>query len=118
MMKRQNVIGVGAALMLLAGTNLVAAQQTTGTREMSLSDQQRQTIWRTLSNARDDRMPPNFEAQRGATLPSPLRPRPLPRALTDQVPAVRGYGYVKTPDRVMIVNRQNGTIVERIWQYR
>jgi hypothetical protein len=117
-MKRQNVIVISTALTLLAGTSFAAAQEGGGSREMSLTDQQRQTIWRTLGNARDDRVPANFEPQRGARLPSPLRPRPIPRAVAEQVPAIRGYGYVKTADRVMIVDRRNGTVVERIWQYR
>jgi len=127
-MKRCMVIAT-SVVMLLAGASLAAAQDNTpaanppaqmnnqpappaaAQNHISLSDQQKQTIWQTLSKARAETAPADFQAAVGADVPKGLRLHYFKRSLTRQVPATHGYEYAKLQNEVLIVNPKTKKII-------
>ncbi len=127
-MRRCMIIGT-SVVMLLAGASLAAAQDNTpapmqkapmqnppmqnmaGRDQISLSDQQKQMIWQTLSKARAETAPANFQASIGADVPKGLRLHNFRRSLTRRVPATHGYEYAKVQNEVLIVNPKTRKII-------
>jgi Protein of unknown function (DUF1236) len=128
-MKRSRIIAA-SGLALLASVSLAAAQGTStppvnnppgqasqnppSQGQISLNDQQKQMIWQTLSNARNERTPTNFQASVGADVPRALRLHSFARAVTKQLPAVRGYDYAKLQNQVLIVDPKTRKVVDTV----
>lgn len=128
-MRKWIALGTGA-VALLASIGFAAAQgmgatsapmkqnppaaSAAGEEQISLNDQQRQTIWQTLSKARAETAPSDFQASVGADVPRSMRLHSFSRALTDQVPAMRGYEYAKLQNRVLIVNPRTRKIIDTV----
>ena len=79
---------------------------------LPLTDEQRQRIRAAVSKAPVERA----TAQSADLLPSGIDVRELPRELTEQVPAVRNLGYVRTSDRILLVSPPNRIVVGEIGQ--
>jgi hypothetical protein len=47
-------------------------------------------------------------------LPSGINVRELPRQITDQIPAVRNLGYVRTADKILLISPSNRIVVGEI----
>ena len=113
-MKKHVLIGMGAALALLASHGFAVAQRSNGPAPFYLNPQQKEIISGMLGNAREEPNPPNFGMRRGLRIPDRLQAAPIPRSVSRQVPKVQGYAYVKVPNHLMIVDPENGKVVERI----
>ncbi|HEY2526581.1 MAG TPA: DUF1236 domain-containing protein [Xanthobacteraceae bacterium] len=119
-MTRRTVIGT-SALALLAGVSIAAAQGMNGANQaqqgqsaqgdINLTDQQKQTIWQTLSRARSEKAPSSFKATVGSDVPRTVRLHVFTRALTNKVPATRGYEYAKLQNQVVVVDPKTRRII-------
>jgi hypothetical protein len=119
-MTRRIVIGT-SALALLAGISIAAAQgmnesnqgqqRQRGQGDISLTDQQKQTIWQTLSRARSEKTPSDFKATVGSDVPRTVRLHVFTRALTNKVPATRGKEYAKLQNQVVVVDPKTRKII-------
>jgi hypothetical protein len=82
-------------------------------RPLPLSDEQKQQIYRSVMN--NDQAPASeLVAQPATILPSTVELRELPPGMEDQIPAVRGYKYVKLPDKVLLVEPSGRVVVGQI----
>jgi hypothetical protein len=82
-------------------------------RPLPLTDEQRRQIYdQVMSN---DQIPMTQTTAKPATiLPGSVELSELSPALDDQIPVVRGYKYVKLPDRVLVVSPPNRVVVGEI----
>ncbi len=129
-MKRFIIVGT-SGLAFLASVSLAAAQgmspppvnqnppgqgsamqSPAGQGQINLTDQQKQMIWQTLSRARNEKTPTNFQASVGADVPRSLRLHSFARSVTKQVPATRGLDYAKLQNQVLIVNPKTRKVVD------
>src|SRR5262245_26836676 len=81
-------------------------------RPLALSDEQKQRIFEAVSKANSkvanvDVHPANF-------LPPSVDVQELPREITDAIPSVRDLKYVRTDDRVLLVQPANKVVVDEI----
>lgn len=82
-------------------------------RPLPLTDEQRRQIFDTVMN--DAHAPANVTGAAPATiLPGSVELGELPSAMQEQIPAVRGYKYVKLPDKVLLVAPANRVVVGEI----
>jgi hypothetical protein len=128
---------LGAALLLSvnvaapAGDNARGAvQQSTGNSvpqtptlpRLSLSGAQREQIRKTLLTKhtevefqlKESKAAKDFNPQVGAPLPKGLKADGLPSELTQQIPQLADYGYVKMKDQILLINELNGKVAEII----
>ena len=56
----------------------------------------------------------DLKVQVGEPLPSSMTPRDMPNSVTQQVPETKNYKFVKLPDRVLMVDATDRSIVEII----
>ena len=82
--------------------------------QVTLTDQQKQTIWKRLSRAGNERMPSNFEASVGSDVPRSVRLHSFARTVTRTVPEIRGYDYAKLQNQVIIVDPKTRKIVDTV----
>jgi hypothetical protein len=82
-------------------------------RPLPLSDEQKRQIFdRVMSN---QQIPvTQTTAQPATILPGSVELSELSPAIDEQIPAVRGYKYVKLPDRVLVVSPSNRVVVGEI----
>jgi hypothetical protein len=85
-----------------------------GKGQISLNDQQRQTIWQTLSKTRAERAPSSFQASIGSDVPRTMRLHSFSRSVTSQVPTMRGLDYAKLQDQVLIVDPKTRKVVDTV----
>jgi hypothetical protein len=88
-----------------------SSQNQTGQNEVSLNDQQKQAIWQTLSKARAENTPADFQASVGAQVPKGMRLHHFSRAMTREVPAMHRYRYAKVPNQVIIVDPRTRKVI-------
>jgi hypothetical protein len=120
-----------AALALLASVSLAAAQNPSaagqtqptqnqpaekmaGQEPINLTEQQKQTIWQTLSKAKVAMAPSNFQASVGADVPKSMRLHYFKRSLTKEVPTMRGYEYTKLQNQVLIVDPRTRRVIDTV----
>ena len=82
-------------------------------RPLPLDDEQKRQIYdRVMGNAQ---IPvTQTTAQPATILPGTVELSELSPAIDEQIPAVRGYKYVKLPDRVLVVSPSNRVVVGEI----
>lgn len=122
-MTRGIVLGT-SALALLAGISIAAAQgmnepnqgqqRQSNQADINLTDQQKQTIWQTLSRARSEKAPSDFKAAVGSDVPRTVRLHVFTRALTNKVPATRGYEYAKLQNEVVVVDPKTRKVIDTV----
>jgi hypothetical protein len=82
-------------------------------RPLPLNDAQKQQIYDSvMNNAQTPSIP--VKAQPATILPGSVELAELPPGIEDQIPAVRGYKVVKTPDKVLLVRAPNRVVVGEI----
>ena len=110
---------LGSALLglALAGFADVASAQTDDS--LSLTPQQRSTIYQTVSREKDKvRTPPpvNMKVWVGAQLPASTELYILPNAIGAEVPATKFYRYTIVQNQVVIVDPTTMKVVDIIRQ--
>lgn len=58
--------------------------------------------------------PPGFDGQVGNKVPDSMQAQKMPDNVTSQVPQTSGYLFVKLPDRVLLIDPDNKTVVELV----
>jgi len=82
-------------------------------RPLPLTDDQKRQIYDSVMNNTD--VPVTQTVAKPATiLPGSVELSALPSDLEDQIPAVRGYKYVKLQDKVLLVSPANRVVVGEI----
>jgi methylmalonyl-CoA mutase N-terminal domain/subunit len=77
---------------------------------LPFTDEQRQRIRDAVSKAPVE----GATAQAAELLPSGINVRELPRQITDQIPAARNLGYVRTVDKILLISPPNRIVVGEI----
>jgi hypothetical protein len=82
-------------------------------RPLALNDEQKRQIYDRVMSS--EHIPvTQTTAQPATILPGSVELSELSPAIDDQIPAVRGYKYVKLPDRVLVVSPPNRVVVGEI----
>jgi hypothetical protein len=82
-------------------------------RPLPLSDEQKLQIYSSVIN--DTQVPVTQTTAKPATiLPAWVELNALPSGLEDQIPAVRGYKYVKLQDKVLLVLPESRVVVGEV----
>ena len=82
-------------------------------RPLALTDEQKQQIYDQVMN--NDKIPVTHTSAEPATiLPGSVELSDASPALNEQIPTMRGYKYVKLPDRVLVVDPPNRIVVGEI----
>lgn len=112
------------ALLLLAGSPVPAAAQTThpGTEtnpaalpDLKLTAAQKQTIYTSISNQRQkETAPPTFRAALGAVVPPSIELQALPGTIVELIPELRDYEYAMVANQVLLVDPKNKQVIEII----
>ena len=80
---------------------------------MPLNDEQKRKIYDQVMG--NEQIPvAQTTAQPTTILPGSIELSELSPAIGEQIPAVRGYKYVKLPDRVLVVSPPNCVVVGEI----
>jgi hypothetical protein len=77
---------------------------------LPFTDEQRQRIREAVSKAPVE----GATARAAELLPSGINVRDLPRQITDQIPAARNLGYVRTADKILLISPPNRIVVGEI----
>jgi hypothetical protein len=77
---------------------------------LPFTDEQRQRIRDAVSKAPVE----GATARAADRLPSGINVRELPRQITDQIPAARNLGYVRTSDNILLISPSNRIVVGEI----
>jgi hypothetical protein len=113
-----------ALTLVLAGSVGFAAAQSGSGDEKSSSSQgstqeklhlnrgQEQAIINGLGNERAQSNQPGYQGQPGAKVPDSMATRQLPEDVTDQVPQIKGYYFVKLPDKVLLLDPDTKMVIE------
>lgn len=77
-----------------------------------LTDEQRRHIWQALGNRQDTpgTADVTLHAEPSVLLPGSVEAQELPTQITETIPAVRGYKYVKADGKVLLVAPANGIV--------
>ena len=79
---------------------------------LQINDQQRTAISDALDTENtEQRVPPNFEAKVGDTIPGTLTVDVMPEPLIQREPSLKQYGYAKTPKDVLVLDPMKKTII-------
>jgi hypothetical protein len=81
---------------------------------LNLTQQQKQAVDRILSGQPFQHAAADLQMRVGEPLPSSMTPRDMPNSVTQQVPETKNYKFVKLPDRVLMVDATDRSIVEII----
>jgi hypothetical protein len=112
---RHAPIGAGAETMPAKFDEEVAARDRIAimARPLPLSAEQKQQIYASVMN--NDKVPVTQTIAEPATiLPAWVEFSELPPGMEDQIPAVRGYKYVKLQDKVLLVIPESRVVVGEI----
>jgi hypothetical protein len=83
--------------------------------ELSLTDQQMQTIARSVHTERGQSAPAGFMPRVGAPVPQSMPARPLPSNVTNQVPATKNLEYIKLDNNnVLLIDPDDRRVAEII----
>ena len=82
-------------------------------RPLPLTDEQKRQIYSSVME-RNDAPATQTTAQPATILPGSVQLSELPAGIEDQIPAVRGYKYVKLADKVLLVSPSNRVVVGEI----
>jgi hypothetical protein len=78
-----------------------------------LNDEQKRTVYDTLS-ASSEPAAQNAAVGPATELPADIAMHDLPEAVAAQLPALKGYKFVRFPDRIVIVGPPNRIVVGEI----
>jgi hypothetical protein len=82
-------------------------------RPLPLTDEQKRQIYSSVME-RSDAPVTQTTAQPATILPGSVHLSELPAGIEDQIPAVRGFKYVKLADKVLLVSPSNRVVVGEI----
>jgi hypothetical protein len=108
-------IGAGPETMPAKFDENVAARDRIAimARPLPLSDEEKRQIYSSVIN--DTQVPVTQTTAKPATiLPAWVELNALPSGLEDQIPAVRGYKYVKLQDKVLLVLPESRVVVGEV----
>jgi hypothetical protein len=83
-------------------------------RPLPLTDAQRRRIYDVIMSGGPKQQTAEIDAKPATILPGTVALHELPPGLADEVPALRGYKYLKNDDRVVIVSPPNRVVVGEI----
>jgi len=105
------------ALALLVGMGSAGVASPGGSAWITdgLTSAQHQEIWQGASKqAVKEALPASFKATIGDTAPEALKLQPMPREVSDQIPAVKRYDLAVLENQVLIVNPLSKKIIDII----
>jgi hypothetical protein len=83
--------------------------------EVNLTDQQMQTIARSVQTEKGQSAPAGFMPRVGASVPQSMPVRPLPSNVTTQVPAAKNLEYIKLDNNnVLLIDPNDRRVAEII----
>ena len=107
------------ALAFCGGSGIAAAQSTSSIpgqgspqEKFHLNATQEKNIMRGLNNEQAQTPPSGFQGQLGSKAPDSMNPHQLPNDVADQAPQIKGYYFVKLPDRVLLLDPDTKIVVE------
>jgi hypothetical protein len=108
-------IGAGPGTMPAKFDEKVAAQDRIAimARPVPLSDEQRRRVYDTIMSNASIPVTPT-EARPATILPNAVEMSDLPSGMADEIPAVRGYKFVKLQDKVLLVAPANRVVVGEV----
>lgn len=80
---------------------------------LPLSEEEKSRIYEAVSK-KDEAVVRALEARPATTLPPDVQLYDLPEDITKEIPAVRGYKYVRLPEKVLLVSPPNRIVVGEI----
>jgi len=106
-----------AAIALLAGVSLAAAQSTMLETSIQLSAAQKSAIYQSVSKQKIGAAPSgNLRVSVGAQLPASVELHALPSATVAEIPAVRSFKYTLVQNQVVLVDPDSRMVIEIIRQ--
>jgi hypothetical protein len=107
------------ALAFCGGSGIAVAQSTSSIpgqgspqEKFHLNATQEKNIMRGLNNEQAQTPPSGFQGQLGSKAPDSMNPHQLPNDVADQAPQIKGYYFVKLPDRVLLLDPDTKIVVE------
>jgi Protein of unknown function (DUF1236) len=89
-----------------------------GTGRLPLSDEQRGQIFDGIMQMHDAPVAEVAEPELSRALPRSVELQELPARVTQDVPVVQGYKFVKLDDRILLVSPLDRTVVAEMPRYR
>jgi hypothetical protein len=120
---------LAAALVIMSGSavaqNTPSSGATTGQPSAQPGQQSTQAgphlnaaqgheVTQGLSGQQAQAKPPGFDGQVGSKVPDSMQAQKMPDNVTSQVPQTSGYLFVKLPDRVLLIDPDNKTVIELV----
>jgi hypothetical protein len=105
------------AFALLAGIGSASMASPGGSAWITdgLTAAQHQEIWQGISKqVRGENAPGDFKAAVGEAAPNALKLQPMPKDVSDQIPAVKPYDFAMLQNQVLIVNPTSRAIIDII----
>jgi hypothetical protein len=104
---------------LLVGFGASGVLASTGDRAWitdGLTLAQRDEIWQGASRqvADESALPADFRADIGESVPASMKLQPMPKNVSDQVPAVKPYDFAMLQDQLLIVDPGSRKIIDII----
>src|SRR3982075_2075201 len=107
------------ALAFCGGSGIAVAQSTSSIpgqgspqEKFHLNATQEKNIMRGLNNEQAQTPPSGFQGQLGSKAPDSMNPHQLPNDVADQASQIKGYSFVKLPDRVLLLDPDTKIVVE------
>ncbi len=101
------------ALAFLGCAGIAAAQNPPGNAQekLNLNQSQERSVTEGLKNERAQSAP-GYQGQVGSKPPESLSQKPVPNNVTADVPATKGYLFVKLQDRILLIDPRSHTVAE------
>jgi hypothetical protein len=80
--------------------------------QLDLSQRDAQSITNSLHEEQAQSGQPGYQGELGTKPPNSMTTQQLPDHVTGQVPKVKGYYFIKLPDRVLLLDPASKTVVE------
>lgn len=109
---------VGLALLVSFGpAGAAASSEGSAWITDGLTGAQRQEIWHgTSKQAMQESSPAGFQVAIGETVPNSMKPQPMPKEVSDRVPAVKSYDFAILQNQLLIVDPSSMKVIDIITQ--
>ena len=108
----QLIRGGAIAIALLGSVSFAAAQRAPGDVHPDLTANQQQAVSQGLSTSPSQQAPAGTQPEVGNKLPDSMAAQSLPNNVTDQVPQVKNFLFVKLPDRIVLIDPDTKRVTE------
>jgi hypothetical protein len=104
------------ALALLGTAGMAAAQQSGSSSQSNvhLTPTQQSSVSQGLASQPSQAAPSGYQAQVGSKPPSGMQAHPMPNNVSAAVPEVKQLYFIKTPDRILLIDPDTQIVAEMI----